>query len=85
MRVNSFILSLYPLCFHACFIVFYCSSNLDILAMTETVCLGVFMMGVIHQCLTVGYELAVFVFNCCMMLCKQKKNAVVPLNGQKPK
>jgi hypothetical protein len=60
MRVNSFILSLYPFAFHVCFMILYWCSSMEVLICTEVSCLGLYLMGSVHHCLTFLYEILTF-------------------------
>lgn len=60
-RLNSFILSFYPLIFHLCFMIFYWCSEEQILIVAEIVCLGSYVLGCIHHTLTLIYEIGYFV------------------------
>ena len=63
MRINSIILSLYPFLFHICFMIFYWVSSVNIIIITQIVCLGIYFLGVIHHSLTLFYEIAAFVIH----------------------
>lgn len=78
MRVNSFILSLYPLIFHTCFLIFYWSPSLKVTIITELVCLGVYLLGVIHHIVTLAYEVIIFLAKYIKMSRKERK--VTPKN-----
>lgn len=80
MRLNSFILSLYPLCFHACFLIFYFSSDVQTLIIAETICFGVYLLGVFHHCFTVIYEIVIFIKNCWRVFKeKHQWNQITPM------
>ena len=40
------------------------------------------MMGVVHQCLTVAYEIVVFTFNSFRMIIRKKRNQIVPIERE---
>ena len=62
LRVNSFILSLYPFLFHSCFIILYWAKSEKVLALAQLICLIIFLLGSVHHCLTLFYEVIVGVF-----------------------
>lgn len=49
---NYFVLNLYPLLYHACFIIFYFITSSEILLYTEIVCLLCLFIGLIHYSIT---------------------------------
>lgn len=72
-RINSFILSLYPFFFHVCFLVLYWVKSEKVLALTQLICLVVFLLGSVHHCLTLIYEILAFGFKLVRQMCKNKK------------
>ena len=76
MRVNSTILSLYPFLFHVCFMIFHWCSTVEVLIVTELVCLSVYVAGVIHHSLTVVFEVLRFIYECCAEMSKKNQVAV---------
>ena len=83
MRVNSFILSIYPFLFHVCFLVFYLSSSIKVLILAELVCLGVYLLGLVHHIATIIFEIIKFFIKLvkkCM-----KKNRVKTKKNQENK
>jgi hypothetical protein len=68
-RINSVVLAFYPFLFHCCFMVFYWSTAIDVLAITQLVCLSLFLLGSVHHTLTLFYDVLAFavrlVHHCC--------------------
>ena len=83
MRINSTILTLYPLLFHFCFMIFYWSNSTEVLIVTELICLGSYLIGLIHHILTLLYEIGTFwikIFkNCCKSNKVSHKETTEPL------
>ena len=81
MRANSFILSIYPFIFHVCFMVFYFSSSNNVIILAELICLGVYLLGLVHHIATIIFEIFAFLIRLvkkCM-----KKNKVQPKRNRK--
>ena len=47
-RTNRIVMSMYPILFHLCFVIFYVSSDTTILIYTFIVCIVVFLVGSFH-------------------------------------
>jgi hypothetical protein len=72
-RVNNMVLACYPFLFHCCFMVFYWSSSLSILIITQFICLSLFLAGSVHHFLTLLYEIVSFIIKIARRCCKSNK------------
>lgn len=70
---NYFVLTLYPLIFHTCFLVFYYSSSETILVYTEICCLLCLLVGLIHYSLTAIIKSLHFIGKLLLANCFNKK------------
>lgn len=76
---NLFLLSLYPLLFHTCFLIFYFCSSHQILIYTEIACLLMLLIGIAHFSLTVIVHILNFFFKLIKKICS--RNSVRPLKA----
>ena len=63
--------------------IFYLSNSLEVIILTELVCLGAYLLGLIHHILTLLYEIIAFF----VLLYKKykRKNAISPKTTKKDK
>jgi hypothetical protein len=73
LRVNSFVLAIYPFVFHCCFLVFYWVESLDVLALAQLVCLTAFLIGSIHHTVTLIFEIVSSFVKMVRELCKSNR------------
>ena len=72
-RLNSLLLSIYPLVFHICFMVFYVEPPTRVVVYTEMICLLVFLIGALHNSLFLVYEIVVTAAKGIKHLCKSNR------------
>ena len=72
-RWNSFVLSLYPFIFHLCFMIFFWCSNIKVIIITELICLTTFLLGSIHHCITLIFEIVAFLSKLVKKMFKTNK------------
>jgi hypothetical protein len=70
---NYFVLSLYPLVFHSCFIVFYYSESTPTLIYAEIVCLLCLLLGLVHFSLTFCLKMLCFMAKIIKKMCSKSK------------
>ena len=60
LRKNNVLLALYPFLFHLCFMIFYWCETVEVIVVTELVCLCVYLVGLFHHVLTLIYDFGCF-------------------------
>jgi hypothetical protein len=61
-RANKVILSIHPILFHFCFVVFQFSSDPDVIINTELACLIIYCIGSAHELLTMLFSLIYYIY-----------------------
>jgi hypothetical protein len=70
---NAFVLTIYPLLFHLCFIVFYYSTSNGVLVYTEIICLLVLLLGSLHNTISIIATIIYTIYRIIRKLCKSNK------------
>ena len=79
-RINSTILSTYPLLFHICFMIFFWTESIEVIIITELVCLVVYITGVVHHFLTLLFELGKIIAK-IYQRCRKQNSVANEVNG----
>lgn len=72
-KANYFVLSLYQLGFHICFLCFYWCKSAVLLSIVELFCLILYLLGSIHYSITFIYEVTKFLYKLFKDYCKPNK------------
>ena len=79
-KILAIIKALYPISFHACFVVFLTTEDEFFLSYATVTCLGVFLIGSLHILLETAFKMLRLLIKLIKKLCKNgSKNQVADI------